>query len=177
MDLLETARLRLRRMEQGDVPALLRIMGNPRVMYAWEYAFTQEQVEAWVSRNLARYARGEGGYYLAVRREDGACIGQLALMKGEMAGRSVWELGWILDEPFWGQGYATEGARALCGLAFARGLTDSLYADIRPENEKSIAVARRIGMQPTGESFKKTVNGKQMVHDVYCVSVGRHTGS
>ena len=27
MDLLETARLRLRRMEQGDVPALLRIMG------------------------------------------------------------------------------------------------------------------------------------------------------
>ena len=58
MDLLETARLRLRRMEQGDVPALLRIMGNPRVMYAWEYAFTQEQVDAWVSRNLARYARG-----------------------------------------------------------------------------------------------------------------------
>ena len=103
MDLLETARLRLRRMEQGDVPALLRIMGNPRVMYAWEYAFTQEQVEAWVSRNLARYARGEGGYYLAVRREDGACVGQLALMKGEMAGRSVWELGWILDEPFWGR--------------------------------------------------------------------------
>ena len=94
-----------------------------------------------------------------------------------MAGRSVWELGWILDEPFWGQGYATEGGRALCGLAFARGLTDSLYADIRPENEKSIAVARRLGMQPTGESFEKTVNGKQMVHDVYCVSVGHRSGS
>lgn len=167
MEFLQTPRLVLRQMTLDDAADLHRFMGNLRVMYAWEYAFTEEQVKEWIERNMDRYARDGAGYFLAVRREDGVCVGQAALMRGEMAGRPVWELGWIFDETYWGKGDATEAARALARHAFdVLGIPD-LWADIRPENVRSSAVARRIGMQPTGESFVKHVAGKEMVHDVY----------
>lgn len=170
MDFLQTPRLTLRQMTKDDVALLLRFMGRESVMYAWEYAFSQEQVLEWIERNCARYAKGEGGYYLAFRRGDGVCVGQAALMRGEMAGRSVWELGWIFDDAFWGNGYATEAALGLAHTAFSHPGTDALWADIRPENTRSAAVARRIGMTPTGEYFIKLVNGKEMPHDVYRVT-------
>ena len=167
MDFLQTPRLTLRQMTEQDAPALLHFMGNLRVMYAWEYAFTEEEVLAWIARNRERYARDGAGYFLALRREDGVCVGQAGLMRGDMAGRSVWELGWIFDEAFWGNGYATEAAAGLARYAFANCGVSELWADIRPENTSSIAVARRLGMRPTGERFVKVVKGKEMPHDVY----------
>lgn len=167
MEFLTTPRLTLRQMTMEDAPALHRFMGSLRVMYAWEYAFTMEQVREWIERNIARYASDGAGYFLAVRREDEACVGQAALIHGELAGRRVWELGWIFDDAYWGRGYATEAARGLAGYAFRELGVPDLWADIRPENVSSAAVARRIGMRATGESFVKLVNGKEMTHDVY----------
>ena len=169
MEIVKTARLTLRELTENDAPLLLRFMGKESVMYAWEYAFTKEQVLEWIGRNRERYARGEGGYYLAVRH-DGVCVGQAALIHGEMAGHDVWELGWIFDDAYWGNGYATEAALGLAHAAFSRPEIDVLWADIRPENARSVAVARRIGMTPAGERFVKLVNGKEMPHDVYRVS-------
>ena len=97
-------------------------------------------------------------------------------MRGEMAGRSVWELGWIFDEAFWGNGYATEAAAGLARYAFAKYGISDLWADIRPENTSSIAVARRLGMRPTGERFVKLVRGKEMPHDVYRLSREEFSG-
>ena len=176
MEFLQTPRLTLRQMTEQDAPALLHFMGNLRVMYAWEYAFTEEEVLAWITRNQERYARDGAGYFLALRREDGVCVGQAGLMRGEMAGRSVWELGWIFDEAFWGNGYATEAAAGLARYAFAKYGISDLWADIRPENTSSIAVARRLGMRPTGERFVKLVRGKEMPHDVYRLSREEFSG-
>ncbi len=167
MKFLQTPRLVLRQMTMDDLPALHRFMGNLRVMYAWEYAFTEEQVREWIARNIERYERDGAGYFLAVRRADQAPLGQAGLMRGEIAGRAAWELGWIFDEAYWGSGYATEAARALARHAFDTLGVPELWADIRPENTRSAAVARRIGMDATGESFVKLVRGKEMVHDVY----------
>ena len=48
---LETDRLYLREMNQGDMEALCRILKDPEVMYAYEGAFTDEEVQEWLDTN------------------------------------------------------------------------------------------------------------------------------
>ncbi|SFK72026.1 GNAT family N-acetyltransferase [Geodermatophilus ruber] len=59
------------------------------------------------------------------------------------------EVGWHLHPDAWGHGYATEAARAVIERGFAAGLPE-VYAVVRPGNTRSLAVCRRLGMQPLG---------------------------
>ena len=55
------------------------------------------------------------------------------------------ELGYTLGKPFWGQGYATEAARAARYWAFSERDFPELISLIDPLNTASIAVATRCG--------------------------------
>jgi len=59
------------------------------------------------------------------------------------------EVGWHLHPDSWGHGYATEAARAVIDRGFGAGVAE-VYAVVRPGNEASIAVCRRLGMTPLG---------------------------
>ena len=48
--ILETERLRLRDMSMADYDAICRIMQDEKTMYAYEGAFTDEEVRAWILR-------------------------------------------------------------------------------------------------------------------------------
>jgi RimJ/RimL family protein N-acetyltransferase len=60
------------------------------------------------------------------------------------------ELGWVLRRDAWGQGYGTEAARACRDWGFASLEVPYLTAMIRPGNDASIRLARRLGMAPLG---------------------------
>jgi len=51
-------------------------------------------------------------------------------------------------------------------LAFNRFDVEKLYATIRPENEASVKVATKLGMQKTGQ-YVKIYQDKEMPHDIY----------
>ena len=53
--ILETERLILRKMTQEDYPALCRMLQDPLCMYAYEHAFSDEEAQAWLDRQLTRY--------------------------------------------------------------------------------------------------------------------------
>jgi RimJ/RimL family protein N-acetyltransferase len=55
------------------------------------------------------------------------------------------EVGWVLHPDHWGRGYATEAARRAIDFAFHELDLDRVCSVILPENERSIAVARRLG--------------------------------
>lgn len=59
------------------------------------------------------------------------------------------EVGWHLHPDSWGHGYATEAARAVIGRGFDAGIPE-VYAVVRPGNEASMAVCRRLGMALLG---------------------------
>ena len=59
------------------------------------------------------------------------------------------EVGWHLHPDSWGHGYATEAARAVVDRGFSAGVPE-VYAVVRPGNEASMAVCRRLGMTPLG---------------------------
>jgi len=61
------------------------------------------------------------------------------------------EIGWRLGRSFWGKGYATAAAQMTLERLRALGVP-SVVAMVRPGNERSIAVTRRLGMEPA-ETF------------------------
>jgi RimJ/RimL family protein N-acetyltransferase len=63
------------------------------------------------------------------------------------------EVGWHLHPAYWGRGYATEIGRAAVQRAFATGI-DEVFAIVRPGNERSSQVARRLGMTYVGRTDK-----------------------
>ncbi|MCA0145554.1 GNAT family N-acetyltransferase [Blastococcus sp. LR1] len=84
----------------------------------------------------------------AVERPDGLPAGTL-LLKPLPRGVGEVEVGWHLHPDSWGHGYATEAARAVINRAFGLGLPE-VYAVVRPGNDRSLAVCRRLGMVPLG---------------------------
>ena len=52
--ILETERLYLREINQGDFDALCRMQKDPEVMYAYEGAFSGGEARAWLDRQIRR---------------------------------------------------------------------------------------------------------------------------
>ena len=81
--------------------------------------------------------------FSVVDRASGRWIGRLGPWKPE--GWPGTEIGWALAPDAWGQGYAREGASAAIDWAFDElGWTDVIHC-IRPENQRSQALAHRLG--------------------------------
>lgn len=57
------------------------------------------------------------------------------------------EIGWRLGRAHWGKGYVTAAALTTLERVRAAGVSD-VVAMVRPGNERSIAVTRRVGMEP-----------------------------
>ena len=48
----------MRRLEEADLPLLRTFLGDPKVMYAWEHGFTDEEIRKWIAQNQRRYHQG-----------------------------------------------------------------------------------------------------------------------
>ena len=163
---IKTKRLVLRPIVPEDFDALMEIMNGRRVREVWGHAFAPEDVTQWIEKRRKGCAENGMDYLLAVNRETGEPVGQAGLLKEEMDGKPVWGIGWILGEKHQGKGYATESANALVEYAFTVMSLPEICCDIRPENEKSQAVAARLGMEKCGQ-FVKIYRGMEMPHDIF----------
>ena len=79
--LLETERLILRRMTPNDFDALCGILKDPEVMYAYEGAFDDDMVRAWLENQMKRYEEPGMGLNAVILKETGGCIGQCGLTR------------------------------------------------------------------------------------------------
>ena len=146
---LETPRLCLREMTQEDLPALGRILRDEEVMYAYNGAFTWEETQSWLDRQLARYREWGFGLWAVILRETGEMIGQCGLTMQPWKDREVLEVGYLFQKEYWHRGYATEAARACAQYAFRRLKAEEVCSIIRDTNLPSQRVALRNGMTKT----------------------------
>jgi len=161
--ILETQRLILREMMQGDYPALAAILQDEQTMYAYEGAFTQSETQAWLDKNLARYRDDGIGLWAVILKDGGSMIGQAGLTWQEVNGRRVAEVGYIFNHVYWGEGYAIEAAIACKEYGFSRLGLNEIYSTIRDTNIASMNVAIRNGML-IRERFIKHYRGIDMPH-------------
>lgn len=166
--ILETPRLYLRKLCQSDVSSLCETLQDEKAMYAYEHAFSDEEVRQWLGRQLGRYEKDGFGLWAVILKESGEFIGQCGLTMQECSGRMVPEIGYLFRRDCWHKGYATEAAQACKKYAFETLGLDEVYSIIRDNNLSSRAVAERNGMQVRGQMVKHYY-GMDMPHLVYSV--------
>lgn len=163
---LQTERLILRYITQDDFKELKFILQNKEVMYAWEYNFTDKDVQEWIDKSLELYKKFNLGFFIISENKSGNVIGQAALKPDTINNKKYYEIGCILKKQYWHNGYAKECAAALAQYAFDKLDLSEVIFEVRPQNIASRKVAERLNAKITGQ-FIKNVRGKKMTHLIY----------
>ncbi len=147
--MLLTPRLALRAWREEDVAPFAAQNADARVMAYFERVLTRAETEAAVARYTARLAQDGFGMLAIERRADGAFLGVAGIQRilYEAPFTPAVEIGWRLTPDAWGQGYATEAARAALRHGFEDHGLREIVAVAVPANVKSLAVMERIGMK------------------------------
>lgn len=131
---IETKRLILREMTENDLPALRKILQDEEVMYAYEHAFSEEEVIKWFENQQRRYRENGFGLWAAVLKDGGEMIGQCGITYQDLGNECVPETGYLFQKKFWHSGYAAEAAQACNRYAFdVLGMAE-IYSIIRDNN-------------------------------------------
>lgn len=151
--LLETERLILRRFTAADLDHLVALDNDPDVMRYINGGTPTPRVviEHEILPVFLCYAdRCPGfGFWAAVHRDSGEWLGWFSFRPasggaGSDPGEVV--LGYRLRKAAWGQGYATEGARALLQKGFEQWGVQRVMATTYEENRASRRVLEKLGM-------------------------------
>lgn len=145
---VETERLLLRHLVMTDLSDLVGLYGDPKVRRHFPegtltHQQTREELEWMID---VHYIRHGYGLWATVLKQTGAFIGRCGLLAWQIDGRTEVEVAYLLDSAHWGQGLATEAARAIVGHAFETLPVDRLICMLDPENGASRRVAIKTGM-------------------------------
>ncbi len=145
---LQTDRLDLRPVDLADAGALHRILGDPRnsTHLPGGHLEGPEDTRAWIERFRTRWDRSGLSYWTARLRATGSVVG----VGGAERRPDFWNLLYFVDRDHWGNGYATELARAAQRAAAEVDPDLPLVAWIREGNVASQAVARHLGLRDYG---------------------------
>lgn len=150
---LETERLRLRPFRGSDLDDYAALRADPEVMrYIGEGAGPWDRGRSWrhLAFLLGHWQLGGSGMWAVEPRATGGFLGMIGFAEPE--GWPGSELAWTLARHGWGNGYATEGARAALDYAFTVWQKDRVISLIHPENRASIRVAERLGERLQGRT-------------------------
>ncbi len=138
---IRTERLILRTPVAGDFPDYAAFLASERAQHM---GGPYDRRGAWglFCHDVAQWPLfGHGA--LMIELPDGACAGQVGINHGPLFPEK--ELGWLIYAGHEGQGYASEAAAALRDWAFGQLGLQTLVSYVDPRNQRSIAVAERLG--------------------------------
>lgn len=166
--MIKTKRLILREMSQTDFTDLCKILQDDEVMYAYEGAFTLEEIQRWLDNQIRRYKEDGFGLWAVLLKESGIMIGQCGLSMQDYKENKILEIGYLFQKEHWHQGYASEAAIACKEYAFDKLNAKEVYSIIRDTNIASQNVAIRNGMTCV-DQFVKHYRGLDMPHLLFSV--------
>ncbi|MBS2024596.1 MAG: GNAT family N-acetyltransferase [Deltaproteobacteria bacterium] len=143
-----TARLSLTPLTPADFDELIAVYRKPTVMRYIEPGRSEQKIREGFARHLAAQAKLGFASFVARGRDTRALVGNGLLF--ERTPGAPMELGYMLDEPYWGQGYASELCRALMSLAFDQLHLPRVIAGVLDGNVASIQVLLKLGFRETG---------------------------
>ena len=140
-----TARLRLRAFRSGDLDAYAAMQANPEVMRHLVMGHPATPAEVWRTMLMSLGSWGLRGYgmWACEKIDGGMFVGSVGIFHP-----LDWpepEIAYSLDQPFWGQGFATEAASAARDWLFEHSPLQRAASFIRPDNLASKRVVERLG--------------------------------
>jgi RimJ/RimL family protein N-acetyltransferase len=146
---ITTDRLRLRRWAASDRDAFAALNADLAVMAYFPSLLTREASNDLADRIEAHFGRRGFGLWAVEIPGVAPFAGFIGLSETrfEAPFTPAVEAGWRLARPFWGQGYATEGARAALAYGFEQlGLAEIVSFTVI-DNHRSRRVMERLGMR------------------------------
>lgn len=148
---ITTDRLVIRPWRLDEADRFFDIYRRPEVV-RWlgaEPMQDRREAIAMIERGLTRLrADPRFGSWTVVDRSNDVPVGGV-ILKRLPDGEGEVEIGWQLHPDSWGKGFASEAAGGVIERGFADGLPE-VWAVMYPDNRRSAAVCRRIGMQLLG---------------------------
>jgi RimJ/RimL family protein N-acetyltransferase len=163
-EVLTTKRLRLRQLEESDLPRLQAMFADPLVMRYYPGLKDEDETKRWFEWVLQQYADVGHGLWAVELRDGGDWVGQVGLTLQSIDDVPETEIGYLLRSEHWHRGYATEAAIGCREYGFNTLGVSRLISLIRPENEPSIRVAERVGMRP-----ERIIRRRTFDHWIYSI--------
>ena len=151
---LETSRLIMRQWQSPDYVEFARMNADPDVMRYFPSLLSRQESDA-LTDKLAKHIEENGwGFWVTETKADRKFIGLVGLNPvDDLPVPSCIEVGWRLDKPFWGNGFATEAATAALHFSFSMLTQDRVAAFTAIANSNSRNVMSRLGMVDTHRNF------------------------
>jgi [ribosomal protein S5]-alanine N-acetyltransferase len=150
---MRTARLLLRLPEDADLDVVVEIYADPRTSALSPLRPLEDEDEArallsgW-RRHWRRF--NHGAWAIETLAAPGRVVGFGGVTRRDFAGETLPNLWYRLAPGAWGQGYATEFARAALADVRGRAGLGDIHAVALPENLASIHVLEKLGMRRNG---------------------------
>jgi RimJ/RimL family protein N-acetyltransferase len=146
---IETDRLIIRNWQERDRALFHEVNSDDAVMEFFAMRRNRKESDEMMDWLTAEIDRVGYGFTAIERKSDHACLGFCGLSPLNLAPwfpQGTVEIGWRIAKRYWGEGYVTEGAKALLQAGFGALDLHAVVAIAVPENRRSTAVMDRLGM-------------------------------
>lgn len=157
--ILETERLHLREIVKEDLDPLYAILSDPETMSYYPAPYSRNDTESFINKNIERYKTIGCGLWAIILKSENKFIGDCGITIQDIDGVDAHEIGYHLHIDYWGNGYATEAAKAVKYYGFNTLKLKKLYSYMAADHLPSRSVAERNGM-----TIEKTFNNPRNRH-------------
>jgi RimJ/RimL family protein N-acetyltransferase len=151
MALIDTPRLRLRPRVPQDIESIIAMDSDPEVRQFMGGPLDPDIHRKEVLANIIAGRPEHRSWAIEWKDRAGGFLGMCLLRPLEGTGFTC--MGWRLMRQHWGQGLATEAARAVLSHAVHVLGIDPVVAIVDPRNLASIRVAEKIGLLQVGNGY------------------------
>ena len=148
---METERLVIRRFMGSDWRDLYEYLSDEVVVAFEPYSVFNEEESL---KETVRRA-GDPSFWAVCLRESGKLIGNLYFCRQEPKEFLTWEIGFVFNRHYQGQGYAAESALRLLQYGFGECEAHRIVALCNPMNAPSWRLLERLGMRREGHFLQK----------------------
>jgi ribosomal-protein-alanine N-acetyltransferase len=145
---LDSERLILRLWRDDDVEPFAALNADPQVMEHFPTTMSRVETEQSVERIRAQFLESGFGLWAVELRASGQFLGFVGLHVPVFDAHFTpcVEIGWRLDKPFWGKGYAPEAAAEAMRDGYQRLGLSEIVSMTSTTNLKSMRVMEKLGM-------------------------------
>jgi RimJ/RimL family protein N-acetyltransferase len=148
MTVLETKRLRLRKMTPNDAAFMLRLLNEPSFIQniADRGVRTLDDARQYIQNGpMQMYMKYGFGLNCVEIKDMATPIGMCGLLKRDTLSHA--DIGYAYLPEYWSKGYALEAAAAMMAYGKHRLGMDQIVAIVSPGNESSIKLLHKLGLQ------------------------------
>jgi ribosomal-protein-alanine N-acetyltransferase len=164
--ILETERLVLEELDQSRFNELFFLLSNSNVHKYFPKTLNREESVEFLDKIQNRQKEDGVSFWAVIKKYDSKMIGICGLLKQIIDDKKEIEVGYRIDDKYWGNGYGTEAAAGCIKYAKDNLNLKSVISLILSINKQSIRVAEKNGLKLEKESM---FHGQ--IHCVYRINL------